>query len=419
MKKTFKIVLFSFLIGFVFSGCSDLVNVLMSAQKGKDVPADAFVKEDETDNSDGSSYVDDGIKTDNNNQNDVNIPINDNQVQIRDCDTGVGIANMPVKIVSSTGQIVFSGYTNSNGFITLPSNLNLSYGEYTISINTGDSSFGLGSTGYVGFSDKITIDGNKIKTGNSISVPKKVDLNTLAANSKIIKVILDWGTTPKDLDLHTVFGVQHVYYLNKSIGNVNLDRDDIDSYGPETITIKTSLSDSAEYNCYVHNYTDSLNTNSNRLASSGARVRVYINNEHVKTYFVPSDNQGLNWNVCKIKNGKIVEGSGQSTSSTSTETSNTTYTKSDLVGTWVRSGEASGEYAIFYQTGVVSLSGWKEVPYTVSGNKVEFSYNNDDGDKMKCEGIFISNTEISFTMFSYSSDGSIERENYIFKKVIV
>ena len=52
MKKTFKIVLFSFLIGFVFSGCSDLVNVLMSAQKGKDVPADAFVKEDETDNSD-------------------------------------------------------------------------------------------------------------------------------------------------------------------------------------------------------------------------------------------------------------------------------------------------------------------------------------------------------------------------------
>ena len=55
-----------------------------------------------------------------------------------------------------------------------------------------------------------------------------------------VRIVLDWGEEPRDLDLHFVKdGGYHISYRNMHTladGNGRLDRDDTRGYGPETIT---------------------------------------------------------------------------------------------------------------------------------------------------------------------------------------
>jgi len=59
-------------------------------------------------------------------------------------------------------------------------------------------------------------------------------------NDSEIRIVLSWGANPRDLDSHFVGEDIHVFYGNKSAKGVNLDCDDTNGYGPETITIDTS-----------------------------------------------------------------------------------------------------------------------------------------------------------------------------------
>ena len=306
-------ILFTIFCTAFFVSCSELIDVLGKAEEAEAVLEDAFFDDEDTSDSGGSDDVTNVTTT----IPDYNIDIGDNQIQLRDSNTGNPISNMPITITDSNGNIVYTGYTNDNGLITIENLadpfVNLSDGDYRINVNYSDSSnLNVDNTSlsdYVSFNDTITIKDGKIVEGFSISVPKKTIINTTDQTQRIIKVILDWGTTPKDLDLHTEFGTDgHVFWAAKKSTYVNLDRDDVDSYGPETITITTSTSDTQEYNVYVYNYSDRENSESNRLASSNARVKVFINNELVKTYVVPSTQQGLVWKICKIYKGQISTG---------------------------------------------------------------------------------------------------------------
>ena len=152
----------------------------------------------------------------------------------------------------------------------------------------------------------ITKDTFEVMVGtiffNKFSIPQKVSY-------KNIKVILDWGENPKDLDAHLVKkGSYHISYRDKirsDDGTVWLDRDDTDSWGPETITI-TELDNTAEYQFYIFNYSKQSEPKGTSLSSSRARVRVYVDNRYYATYSIRENQRGIYWYVFNIKNGQII-----------------------------------------------------------------------------------------------------------------
>ena len=110
---------------------------------------------------------------------------------------------------------------------------------------------------------------------------------TLTAGS--IRIVLSWGENPRDIDshLHTpeIEGSTYeVYYASRGSLDAppyaQLDRDDVTSYGPETVTITELYSGTYRY--AVEYY-----AGSGTLGSSGAVVQVYDDNGLYATYNVP------------------------------------------------------------------------------------------------------------------------------------
>jgi len=123
-----------------------------------------------------------------------------------------------------------------------------------------------------------------------------------------MRIVLDWGQRPSDLDLHLEKdGGYHISFRNMRSaddGSVLLDHDALNGFGPETITItKTDLR--STYRLYVHDYTNGSSSSSTELARSGAVIRVYGRNGLLRTFYVPSNLRGTKWDVFKIVNGEI------------------------------------------------------------------------------------------------------------------
>lgn len=137
---------------------------------------------------------------------------------------------------------------------------------------------------------------------NRFSVSPAIDFGAL-------RVVLDWGRNPADLDLHVIKeGDYHISYQNMHVtkdGTARLDRDDLKGFGPETITVK-NIDNAATYTCYIKNFTDKNSPNSSALSKSKARVQVYSNNQLMKSYTISVDQKGTSWMVFTIVNGKIV-----------------------------------------------------------------------------------------------------------------
>lgn len=151
---------------------------------------------------------------------------------------------------------------------------------------------------YVPTSGAFSMSDGKISSTNNVSIPKAVDYQR-------VKIILDWGEYPSDLDAHVKNERYHVYYSNMSESGIMLDRDDTSSFGPETITIKEPDPNSV-FKYYIVNYSDEGDYYSSRLSNSGAKVSVYLNNEYKGTYEVKPNQVGLIWNVFEIINGNEI-----------------------------------------------------------------------------------------------------------------
>lgn len=137
---------------------------------------------------------------------------------------------------------------------------------------------------------------------NRFSVSPKMPLGKL-------RVVLDWGKDPRDLDAHLVKeGDYHISFRDMKVakyGSAQLDRDDTDSYGPETITIN-NVDHNKEYKFYVHDYTNRNQDYSKELSKSKATVKVYGNNELLEVYQVPENIKGDEWGVFKIRNNEVI-----------------------------------------------------------------------------------------------------------------
>lgn len=129
-----------------------------------------------------------------------------------------------------------------------------------------------------------------------------------------VRIVLDWGAYPDDLDAHLFTPYDgkeseeayHIWYGQQEdpYGN-NLDRDDTDAFGPETMTIRNL--ENGCYKYYIADFTNCISENptSYEMSESGAQVNVYTSEGEVQTFYVPTNRSGVIWEVFEIRNGRI------------------------------------------------------------------------------------------------------------------
>lgn len=157
-------------------------------------------------------------------------------------------------------------------------------------------------TGYITSRFKLEINLGTI-IFNRFSISPKMPLGYL-------RVVLDWGEKPKDLDAHLKkIGEYHISYRNMheaDDGRAMLDRDDVTSFGPETITVK-EVDEAAVYHYFIHDYTNRRRLDSKRLSKSHASIKVYGgDNQLLQVFTVPEDIKGRYWHVFSVQNDKIM-----------------------------------------------------------------------------------------------------------------
>jgi hypothetical protein len=145
-------------------------------------------------------------------------------------------------------------------------------GTYTIAnVPAGAQVIEANATGYLAATQNTTVPAGGTVTVNF----------SLSAVGDAVRVVLAWGATPSDLDLHMSGpdgdgGRFHLAYYNLNPTDfVSLDIDDQSSFGPETATIKISPSHGStyvagSYHVWVHNYSTTP-----QFDTSGATVTLF------------------------------------------------------------------------------------------------------------------------------------------------
>jgi len=204
-----------------------------------------------------------------------------------------------------------AGINNTNGTIVADAETNAS-GVYTINgLQAGNYTAEANATGYdTAFFTITSIGGRTRDIADATINPTQ--------EGAAYRIVLSWNETPEDLDAHLTFprpdgtGRFHLYWArlerwggsNPYSEYARLDRDDITSFGPETITIEQFVDGTYRYS--VHDYTNRGATQSTALGNSGARVDVYRNGQLVRTFNAPSGEEGTLWTVFEIQDEQIV-----------------------------------------------------------------------------------------------------------------
>jgi hypothetical protein len=190
------------------------------------------------------------------------------------------LAGVRISIAQAPGEEIFiSGETDTDGrYITA-----LAPGTYAVSYALA---------GYVPIGDSETVihsAGQVVTTTLSMMLEAKG-----GAAARRIRIILNWGSDSsqvKDADSHLICPCEspppHVYYLDQvhtgDQHSAELDVDDIDWGGPETITISDSLPGGYQY--WVHNYSGPPA----RLGESDVVVRVLFDDTVAAELKVPAE----------------------------------------------------------------------------------------------------------------------------------
>lgn len=259
------------------------------------------------------SYPDYITETSNVTINAANTTTYDSKLQMVGNEYG-GIGTATGKITNAlTGQavsglnlVIRKGRNNSSGEI-VKSLTTDEQGGYAVDLPGGNYTVEISGVGY------ITTSFNIIALGGMTKGDQNATISPEGLLGEGIRVVLNWGATPSDLDSHftgpTANGDRfHVYYNNKTFkdseNSANLDVDDTTSLGPETVTVLERVNEGT-YTYAIHNYSDRYNSNLN-LSNSNATVRLYSENMLLATYNVPLDKTGNVWRVFEIRDGVIV-----------------------------------------------------------------------------------------------------------------
>ena len=114
-----------------------------------------------------------------------------------------------------------------------------------------------------------------------------------------MRIVLDWGATPADLDGHLAYSGNHVWFGRQQGDDARLDVDQTHGFGPETITVSRKHA-GERYVYAVQNYSDKTDPSSHGLSSSSAKVFVYVGQTLIRAYYVPKDQTGNIWTVFAV-----------------------------------------------------------------------------------------------------------------------
>jgi hypothetical protein len=200
----------------------------------------------------------------------VRFELNDAQVKGRQLE-GVAVSVSPL----AGGAAIASGRTGGDGRFTA----RLPAGAYQVSYRL---------EGYVPYTSEST---EVRENGQLVTVSLSRMLEATESGGREVRVILNWGSRPdqvKDADSHVACpcgsGQGHVYYRNPAHGGpehkVELDVDDTDWGGPETITLTQPVPGTYLY--WVHDYNGPPAT----LGASDVVVRVVIGSQEAGEFRV-------------------------------------------------------------------------------------------------------------------------------------
>jgi len=172
------------------------------------------------------------------------------------------------------------------------------------SIPSGTYTAFFSKTGYINDILTLSVLGGESTSGFIMNLSP--DIHTTSG----YRIVLTWDVDPNDLDSHLftplINGTRyHIYFFNKgslvSPPYVNLDVDDVTSYGPETTTIVNMVP--GEYYYSVHHFAG----NGSLTTTSNATINLYGINGFIRSWTVPSSGDGRWWNVFSIngETGKI------------------------------------------------------------------------------------------------------------------
>lgn len=199
-----------------------------------------------------------------------------------------------------TGSVVAETDTDEKGNYTL----NLSEGKYTVCVS---------KTGYKDQYFNIVVNKGMTMPGQDYAM-----MSDNSSTSEGIKLVVEWGDQPADVDLHiqgqtpsgkyiSVFGYGQKSLTAYENGKVvaKLEENVTTSNGQETITIMPEFINGT-YAVHVHDQTNRDSRTSRVLSNSGAVLKIYLPGETTPNiYNIPADTPGTCWYPCNIVNGKL------------------------------------------------------------------------------------------------------------------
>lgn len=213
---------------------------------------------------------------------------------IQDAFDGQGIPDAQIQIRegmnAQQGNVIATVTSDNSGNYVIT---NIPGGNYTIEVSKAGY--------YTSFVSVVCVGGQTTPNQN-------VSLSPSIADHEI-RIILDWGANPLDLDAHLTGPIPqstnrfHIFYHEQSFYYNNilyaaLDHDVADGYGPETITIYQQTAGTYRYS--VHDHSNMFSDTSSELSASNARVRVYYGDQLINTFNVPGNTPGTLWTVFEL-----------------------------------------------------------------------------------------------------------------------
>ncbi len=209
--------------------------------------------------------------------------------QVMDAQTGQPLAGATVRIQvgEAKGVPAIAGVPDSV--------LTAADGTYRLSgIPEGFFSVSVEKSGYITLYEYLTVT-------SSVTLPPFIMSQNLPSGR--LRFVLSWDETPTDLDIYLWVQDGNVSYIvyhgstgdSLTVPYAYLDIDDVDSFGPETITV-TNLYRNVML--AVNNYSGEV-----PLAGCNARVDIYWGTQRYSRFDVPSTGTGDWWYLCDVAPG--------------------------------------------------------------------------------------------------------------------
>lgn len=177
----------------------------------------------------------------------------------------------------------------------------ISGGVYSVMLEPGDYEARVEADGYITEDFSFTLSDTSDRAILDFNISPSLSTGQ-------IRIVLEWGANPADLDSHLKgtssdgrsVNVDFTSRISRNGDKVyaELDIDDQDGFGPETVTVNDV---NGVYDYYVYLY-----HGEGTIAESGVTVKVYTTTSSTPIVFTPpAGHTGRQWDVFSINKGEI------------------------------------------------------------------------------------------------------------------